>query len=104
MSSHSTGPNAWIRVIAPALLLAGCAQIPQLDGTVPPELENADYPALVPIETLLIPLPDPQEHSADMRQQLENRRDALQERARRLKGAGLVDEETEQRMRDGIES
>ncbi|MDU9003522.1 hypothetical protein [Sedimentitalea todarodis] len=104
MSSQSRGPKAWVRVIGPLLLLAACAQIPQLDGTVPARLESADYPALAPIETLLVPLPDPQERSEDVRQGLEGRRDALRDRARRLNGVAVVDEETEARMRVGVES
>lgn len=104
MLSQSRGPKAWLRVIGPALLLAGCAQIPQLDDTVPANLESADYPALAPIETLLVPLPDPQDRSEDVQQDLESRRDALQDRARRLNGTAVVDDETEARMRAGVES
>lgn len=104
MSSQSRGLNARVWILVPALLLAGCAQIPQLDDTVSASLESADYPALAPIDTLLIPLPDPQERSEDVRQDLEGRRDALQDRARKLNGVAVVDEETESRMRAGVES
>lgn len=103
MSSQSKGPKVWVRVIGPALLVAGCAQIPQLDDTLSASLESADYPALAPIETLLIPLPEPRERSEEVRQDLESRRDALQARARRLNNTTVVDEETEARMRAGVE-
>ena len=35
------------------LSVAACTQFPALDGTISPELENADFPDLVPIEPLL---------------------------------------------------
>lgn len=104
MSSRSRGFDAWVRGLVPALLLTGCAQIPPLDDTVTASLANADYPALAPIETLLVPLPTPQERSEDVRQDIEGRREALQERARRLNGLAVIDAETEDRMRAGVES
>lgn len=104
MSSLSRWVNSGLQSLALGALLAGCAEFPQLEGTVPASLENADYPALAPIDSLLTPLPDPEQHSEDVRQDLESRRAALQDRARRLNEATLIDDETEARMRAGIDS
>lgn len=82
-------------------LVAGCADVPDLADTVPANLENADYPALVPIETLLVPLPAPREQSDDIRASLESRRDALRARADRL-NTSVVDDETRKRMQAGV--
>ncbi|MEY8828988.1 hypothetical protein AB9K34_11330 [Sedimentitalea sp. XS_ASV28] len=90
-------------MLLPALLLVGCAQVPQLDETISDDLENADYPALAPIETLLVPLPDPQERSKDVQQDLQGRLANLQDRARRLNDRPVVDEETRTRMQAGVQ-
>ena len=34
-------------------LLAGCAEFPELEGTIPPRTEAADFPDLVPLAPLL---------------------------------------------------
>ena len=36
-----------------ALALSACTQFPELDSTITPELEAADYQELVPVEPLL---------------------------------------------------
>lgn len=96
------------RLFVPALcavlaqvLVAGCTNIPELDATVPDHLEDADYPPLVPIETLLVPVPDPQQQADDLQTQLQDRRDSLQRRAERL-NAPVVDEEAQARLKAGI--
>ncbi|WP_299724669.1 hypothetical protein [uncultured Tateyamaria sp.] len=35
-------------ILTLCLALAACTQFPDLDGTVPPNLENADFPDFVP--------------------------------------------------------
>ncbi|MDK3075456.1 hypothetical protein QO034_20485 [Sedimentitalea sp. JM2-8] len=81
--------------------VAGCANVPDLASTVPASLEDADYPALVPIETLLVPLPAPRDQSDDIRASLESRRDSLRVRADRL-NTTVVDDETRKRMQAGV--
>ncbi len=103
MPSQSRKTDTPLRMLVPALLLAGCAQIPKLDETVSDDLENADYPALAPIETLLVPLPDPQERSKDVQQELQGRLANLQDRARRLNDRPVVDDETRTRMQAGVQ-
>ncbi len=83
------------------LCLSGCTNIPELDETVPKQLEKADYPQLVPIETLLIPLPAPEEQEEELRTDLTNRRDSLQSRASQL-NTTVVDAETQARMKAGV--
>lgn len=70
---------------SPFLLLAvvaGCAQFPELDRTQTPGVENAPYPTLVPLGTLLEG-PVPQEDMSAVAR-VEGRADALQSRAARL--------------------
>jgi len=96
------------RLFVPALCAAlaqlsvvGCTNIPELDATVPDHLEDADYPSLAPIETLLVPMRDPLEQTGDLQSELQARRDSLQRRAKRL-NAPVVDEPTQARMKAGI--
>ncbi len=100
--SYQTHPlRSVIMCIATGCALTGCTNIPELDATVPPSLQQADYPALVPIETLLTPLPPVKDNAEDVQSDLENRRDALQDRARRL-NAQIVDDESRARMQAGV--
>ncbi|WP_424986477.1 hypothetical protein [Microbulbifer sp. S227A] len=103
MSPQPRKTVAWIGMLLAALVPAACAQIPQLDDTVPGHLEQAGYPALAPIETLLVPQPDPQERHQDVQQDLQGRVANLQDRARRLNNAPVVDRETQTRMRAGVQ-
>jgi hypothetical protein len=81
--------------------LAGCAYVPDLAGTVPANLEAADYPALLPIESLLVSESTPQDPSEDIRATLQSRRDSLKTRADRL-NVPVVDDETQSRMKAGV--
>lgn len=84
-----------------ALVLTACARFPELDATVDPSAEGADFPPLIPIEGLLeTPTssdadgPDP---SADVAARVAN----LRARAARLRGQ-IVDPATRARMQRGI--
>ena len=83
------------------LVLVGCTQFPELDSAVSANGQNADYPALVPIQTLLAQSnrvgPTPEQIVAD----LDARVLALQNRAARLRGP-VVDASTRKRMRNGV--
>ncbi|MBK0327087.1 hypothetical protein I5535_07250 [Rhodobacteraceae bacterium F11138] len=82
--------------------LCACAQVPELDAVISDSLKDADFPDLVPIETLVpARVPDPATDSQEQVQQLESRRQALQARAQQLNGT-IVDQETRTRMRKGI--
>ncbi len=101
MPTFRLPPIAAVLALLAAAGLAGCEQAPELDGTIPASLEDADFPALVPIESLLVPLPGSREESETQLQQLQNRRDRLRERARQL-GGPVVDDRTRARMRTGV--
>lgn len=71
--------------LACALPIAACTQIPELDASVPPEAERADYPELVPVERLLgVDAFDPASNEATA-DQLDSRTRNLQARAQRLR-------------------
>lgn len=81
--------------LSPFLLLAvvaGCAQFPELDRTQTPGVENAPYPALLPLDTLLEG-PVPQEDMSTVAR-VEGRAEALQARAaglQRVQAGGQAD-------------
>jgi hypothetical protein len=80
------------RAILPLILLclaAGCTQFPALDRTLTPELQDADYPELVPLGPVLA---SAQRSGADPARQntaIDSRVAALQARAARLRGSVL---------------
>ncbi|MEO3415719.1 hypothetical protein AAFO92_13765 [Roseovarius sp. CAU 1744] len=90
-------------VLFPVLVavLSACNEFPALDDTVDSDARNAPYPELVPIEQLNAQAPDPR-IKPETAPQTQARIDRLKSRASRLKG-DVVDAETQQRMRDGIE-
>ncbi len=84
-----------------AACLAGCTKVPELDATIAEDMEHADYPALVPIETLLVqPARTIQTPEAEI-ERIENRRARLKARAKRL-NTQIVDQETRARMQNGV--
>jgi len=40
-------------MLSSLILAAGCAQFPEVDAATDPEVANAPYPALVPVEAVL---------------------------------------------------
>ncbi len=89
------------RAAFPALVLAACTQFPQLDETIDPSAEAADFPELVPLEPILAGLevdPDRHQRTEDA---LTARADALRARAARLQ-QDVVDADTRDRMRRGV--
>ena len=91
-------------LILPTLLLAtlmGCTQFPELDGTVSDSGKHADFPDLVPVQSLLA-----QSHTVGPTHEqtvagLNARLLALLNRAARLRGS-VVDANTRNRMRNGV--
>ena len=89
-------------IAAVALLGASaCTQFPQLDRTITPQLENADYPALVPVEPLLAQAKAGQVDPVQTESQLQGRLSRLRARAARLRGSVLSGRER-QRLREGL--
>ena len=84
-----------------ALALAACTQFPELDRTIGPEAEAADYPALIPLEPVLARVEGAPERNAETEAEVQARAEALRARAEALRG-GVVDSETQERMRQGV--
>lgn len=70
--------------LALCLTLCACIDIPEVDGTVLPELENAAYPKLVPLDPLMAGAVPPGVDAEQTTQDLEARVAALRARARAL--------------------
>ncbi len=69
--------------------LTGCTQFPELDAHLSPEVEAADYPALVPLEPLLAARSAPPDRGTEIATSVQGRVSALQARANRLRGPVL---------------
>ena len=86
--------------LALAALLCGCTAFPELDGTVPPALERADFPALVPVEPLIAGAQEVR-IAPETAPSVLARVAALRARAARLRGP-IVDSGARARMRAGV--
>jgi len=72
-----------MRFTLPFLIaLSACAQFPELDGTIAPELENAPFPDLVPLAPLFAQADATSDNAPDVEA-------ALIARAARLRGPVL---------------
>jgi hypothetical protein len=89
-----------IAIIMPFALM-GCTQFPELDNTVSASGQDADYPKLVPIQSLLVESPSTEPTAEQTVAGLTARVLALQNRAARLRGS-VVDANTRNRMRNGV--
>ena len=85
----------------PLVLAVGCAQVPELDATVPKQLDNAAYPALVPLDGSLTTVILPATAASDIEASLVARRDRLQAKASQL-NEPIVDPKAKARMKAGI--
>ena len=81
--------------------LAACTQFPELEYTQTDAIEAADYPALVPIEPILVTVEVPKTDPVRTEAALNARLAALRARANRLRGAGLTGQER-QRLEQGL--
>tara|TARA_R110000787_G_scaffold248421_2_gene353967 strand:+ start:2643 stop:3017 length:375 start_codon:yes stop_codon:yes gene_type:complete len=84
------------------LALSACTQFPALDRTITPALENADYPALVPIDPLLASATAGRVDAAQTEAALAARVAGLRARAARLRGSVLSGRER-QRLAQGLQ-
>ena len=79
-----------MRFTLPFLIaLSACAQFPELDGTIAPELENAPFPDLVPLAPLFAQADATSNNAPDVEAALTPRLAALIARAARLRGPVL---------------
>ena len=94
-----------MRTLAPSLImfcaLTACAQFPELDRTVSPEVEAADFPALVPLEPILASTSTAVHSNQQTQAVLEARVANLRARAARLRGSVLTGAER-QRLAEGL--
>ena len=68
---------------------AGCADIPELEGSESAALRKALYPKLIPLEATLDPPADPVSEAAEVEEDLTARSDALAEKAEALENAEI---------------
>ncbi|WP_298846323.1 hypothetical protein [uncultured Ruegeria sp.] len=69
------------------LLFAGCADIPELEGSEPASVRSAAYPRLVPLQETLGPSIDPISQAAVVEEDLTQRSEALAKKAQALQNA-----------------
>jgi hypothetical protein len=89
------------RLLALVLVLAGCARVPELAATATADLRDSEYPALIPLDLALEPLPPVAAQAAGLEASLDGRRSRLQARARALQQP-VVDDDARERMRAGV--
>jgi len=70
-----------------ALTATACTRVPELEDQLSANLRAADYPALVPLDQAVEPLPLPGTQSEELEQQLAARSARLQNRANALNAA-----------------
>jgi len=94
-------PALWITAIA-LTATGACTQFPELDRTITPALENADYPALVPMAPILAKAKAGRIDPSQTQIALQGRVALLRARAARLRGSVLSGRER-QRLREGLQ-
>lgn len=88
--------------LATAAALAGCTQFPELDETITPAAEAADYPELVPLGPLLDAVDAAQVDAPATETELTTRADALRARADQLRGP-IVSPQERARLEETVE-
>ena len=79
--------------------LAACTQFPELEDTVSPSVQEADFPALLPLEPLMATATPVVSDPVETTQTLERRVAALRARARALQRRDIIGAATRARMR-----
>jgi hypothetical protein len=83
------------------LVIAACAQFPDLDTRTTRAAMNAPYPSLVPTEALLAGLPPP-ERGEVIARGLSGRAAALRARAAALRARAVIDGATRARLQAAV--
>ena len=81
--------------------VTACTQFPQLDRTITPALEDADFPALVPVDPLLATASAGRVDPLQTQANLQGRVSRLRARAARRRGSVLSGRER-QRLAQGF--
>lgn len=71
------------------IAIAGCADIPELEGSESRALRKAPYPALLALDATLGAPVDPVSEAAEIKDELTARSDALAKRAETLQNAEI---------------
>ena len=90
-----------LSALSAILALGACTQFPQLDSTITPDLERAEFPALVPVEPLLATATAGRVDPVQTETALLGRLSRLRARAASLRGSVLSGRER-QRLREGF--
>ena len=84
-----------------ALPLAGCTEMPDLDGAISRQARNAPYPAILPLEALDLPASGETGAALAEAARLAARAHALRMRAAAIRRA-IIDEATRKRMEAAV--
>ncbi|WP_121064041.1 hypothetical protein [Chachezhania antarctica] len=79
------GPRLAGALLVAALCLSACEKVPGLDDPLPPDLEKADYPALVPLPPSLFDVTSPDDDASEVEADLSARASRLKSRANALR-------------------
>lgn len=81
--------RTWVAItsVLAVATAAGCTRVPELEDRLTPDLRNAGYPKLLPLDRALEPLAPPQQAGEDLQDELDARSARLQRRADQLKQA-----------------
>jgi hypothetical protein len=66
---------------------AACTRVPELEDRLTPDLRDAGYPELLPLDRSLAPLVPPQQAGEDLKDELDARSARLKRRAEGVKQA-----------------
>ena len=89
--------------MALASTVAGCIDVPDLGNKIAPDLRDAPFPTLIPLDASLTTPPTPKEDGDRLARQLDARREALQARARRLQaGAPPLSDDDRARLNTDV--
>lgn len=89
------------RVLILTLSLTACTQFPQLDDVVGPDVVDAEFPNLVPIDPIINAPEGQGANRAVIQDNLLARLAALNARADALRGA-VIDNRTRRRLENGV--
>ena len=81
-------------VLIALLPLAACVDVPELGDTVSPELENADYPKLIPLDESYLPSGDPAAEAERIANTLTWRSNNLRRKAEALRNTSASDDDS----------
>ncbi|SFA70567.1 hypothetical protein SAMN05421688_0232 [Poseidonocella pacifica] len=87
-------------LLAACLALGACANVPELDARIGPDVASAPYPDLLPLDQLLTGTPASEPEAE--RESLAARRAALEARAGALRGP-VIDTPTRDRLSTAVQ-